>query len=168
MGSPRAIGLKESDARLQGLAGRRGQSVVLLVAAVIFLGCIVSPPGLMDDMDATQAQIARIMLDSGDWVTARINGIIYLEKPPLKYWLIAISFRIFGVHDWAARIPTALAAVLLCWVTTLFGTWAFGARAGAYAGVCLATCGGLFLFTRVLLPDVMLTLAITVALWSIL
>ena len=50
----------------------------------------------------------------------------YLEKPPLKYWLIAISFRIFGVHDWAARIPIALAAVLLCWVTAQFGTWAFG------------------------------------------
>lgn len=170
MGPPRASDLEEAGARLPGpgvIAGRRGQFVVLLVAAVIFLGCILSPPALMDDMDATQAQIARTMLDTGDWVTARINGVIYLEKPPLKYWLIALSFRVFGVHDWAARIPTALAAVLLCWVTALFGTWAFGARAGAYAGLCLATCIGLFLFTRVLLPDVMLTLAITVALFSL-
>src|SRR5690349_23692924 len=166
MGSPRGIDFEEADAHLKGLkvtAGRRGQLIVLLIAAVIFLGCIVSPPALMDDMDATQAQIARTMLESGDWVTARINGVVYLEKPPLKYWLIALSFRIFGVHDWAARIPTALAAVLLCWVTALFGTWAFGARAGTYAGLCLATCAGLFLFTRVLLPDVMLTLTITVA-----
>jgi 4-amino-4-deoxy-L-arabinose transferase-like glycosyltransferase len=171
MGSPRAIDFEEADAHLKGLkvtAGRRGQLIVLLIAAVIFLGCIVSPPALMDDMDATQAQIARTMLDSGDWVTARINGVIYLEKPPLKYWLIALSFRIFGVHDWASRIPTALAAVLLCWVTALFGTWAFDARAGIYAGFCLATCAGLFLFTRVLLPDVMLTLAITMALWALL
>jgi 4-amino-4-deoxy-L-arabinose transferase-like glycosyltransferase len=170
MGPPGAIGLKEADGCLTGpgsVAGRRGQFVVLLVAALIFLGCIVSPPALMDDMDATQAQIARTMLDSGDWVTARINGVIYLEKPPLKYWLIAISFRVFGVRDWAARIPTALSAVLLCWVTALFGTWAFDARAGTYAGLCLATCIGLFLFTRVLIPDVMLTLAITVALWSL-
>jgi 4-amino-4-deoxy-L-arabinose transferase-like glycosyltransferase len=171
MGSPRAIDFKEADAHLKGAgkaAGRRGQLIVLLVAAVIFLGCIVSPPALMDDMDATQAQIARTMLDSGDWVTARINGVAYLEKPPLKYWLIAISFRVFGVHDWAARIPPALAAVLLCWITALFGAWAFGTRAGTYAGLCLATCVGLFLFTRVLLPDVMLTLAITIALWSLL
>jgi 4-amino-4-deoxy-L-arabinose transferase-like glycosyltransferase len=171
MGSPRAIDFEEADARLKGSGantGRRGQLVVLFVAALIFVGCIVSPPALMDDMDATQAQIARTMLDSGDWVTARINGVIYLEKPPLKYWLIAISFRIFGVHDWAGRIPTALAAVLLCWVTALFSTWAFDVRAGTYAGLCLATCAGLFLFTRVLLPDVTLTLAITVALWALL
>src|SRR5712691_8991332 len=151
MESPRAIEFEEANANLKrsaGVAGRRGQFAVLLVAALIFLGCIVSPPALMDDMDATQAQIARTMLDSGDWVTARINGVIYLEKPPLKYWLIALSFRIFGVHDWAARIPSALAAVLLCWVTALFGTWAFYERAGTYAGLCLATCIGLFLFTR--------------------
>src|SRR5258708_1738943 len=171
MGAPRAIDFEEADAnpsRHSAPTGRHGQLVVLLVASLIFLGCIVSPPALMDDMDATQAQIARTMLDSGDWVTARINGVIYLENPPLKSWRNALSFRIFGVHVWAARIPTALAAVLLAWVTALFGTWAFDARAGTYAGLCLATCVGLFLFTRVLLPDVMLTLAITVALWSLL
>jgi 4-amino-4-deoxy-L-arabinose transferase-like glycosyltransferase len=142
--------------------------IVALIAAFIFLGCIVSPPSLMDDMDAVQAQIARNMLQSGDWVTARLDGIAYLEKSPLKYWMIAISFAIFGVHDWAARIPIALAALLLCWVTARFGSWAFGRRAGMYAGIALATCVGLFLFTRVLIPDVMLTLAVTVALWGLL
>src|SRR5271170_1412945 len=81
----------------------RAQWTVLLVAAVIFLGCIISPPALMDDVDAVQAQIARNMLDSGDWVTAHLDGIAYLEKPPLKYWLIAVTFKLFGVHDWAAR-----------------------------------------------------------------
>jgi 4-amino-4-deoxy-L-arabinose transferase-like glycosyltransferase len=122
----------------------------------------------MDDVDAVQAQIARNMLHSGDWVTARLDGIAYLEKSPLKYWMIAISYQIFGVHDWAARIPLALATVLLCWVTTLFGTWAFGQRAGMYAGIVLATSVGLFLFTRILIPDVMLTLTITLALWGLL
>src|SRR5690242_15000644 len=77
---------------------------LLLVAAIVFLGCVFSPPSLMDDVDATQAQIARNMLDSGDWVTAHLNGVAYLEKPPLKYWMIAASFRLFGVHDWAARL----------------------------------------------------------------
>jgi 4-amino-4-deoxy-L-arabinose transferase-like glycosyltransferase len=170
MGSPPAIGLEEADARGRGsnaAARQRGPLIVLLVAALIFLGCIISPPALMDDVDAVQAQIARTMLDSGDWVTARLDGVAYLEKPPLKYWLIAISYSAFGVHDWAARIPSALAAVLLCWVTALFGTWAFDARAGTYAGLCLATCVGLFLFTRVLIPDVMLTLTVTLTLWSL-
>ena len=83
---------------------------VLLFAGAVYLGCIVSPPSLMDDVDAVQAQIARNMLTSGDWVTARLDGIAYLEKSPLIYWLIAVSYKIFGVHDWAARIPVALSA----------------------------------------------------------
>ena len=115
-------------------AGLRYQLIVLLVAALIFLGCIVSPPSLMDDVDAVQAQIARNMLQSGDWVTARLDGVAYLEKSPLKYWMIAVSFVIFGVHDWAARIPIALSTVLLCWVTARFGAWAFGRRAGHVRG----------------------------------
>ena len=107
----------------------------------------------MDDVDAVQAQIARDMLESGDWVTARLDGVAYLEKPPLKYWMIAVSYMIFGVHDWAARIPIALAAILLCWVTARFGAWAFSPKAGLVAGLALATCVGLFLFTRILIPD---------------
>src|SRR5262244_2114686 len=90
---------------------RRYALIVVAVAAAIFLGCIVSPPGLMDDVDAVQAQIARNMLDSGDWVTARLDGIAYLEKSPLIYWIMAVSFRIFGVHDWAARIPLGIGTV---------------------------------------------------------
>jgi hypothetical protein len=66
------------------------------------------------------------------------------------------------VHDWVARIPTALAAVLLCFITARYGAWAFGRRAGFYAGLILATSIGLFLFTRILIPDVMLTLTITI------
>jgi 4-amino-4-deoxy-L-arabinose transferase-like glycosyltransferase len=140
--------------------------LVALVAAIIFVGCITSPPSLMDDVDAVQAQIARTMLQSGDWVTARLDGIAYLEKSPLKYWMMAVCFKLFGVHDWAARLPVALAAVLLCWVTAQFGTWAFDRRAGMSAGLVLATSVGLFLFTRILIPDVILTLAITVALFA--
>jgi 4-amino-4-deoxy-L-arabinose transferase-like glycosyltransferase len=147
---------------------RAGTLLPLLVAAVIFLGCIISPPSLMDDVDSVQAQIARNMLQSGDWVTARLDGIAYLEKSPLKYWMIAVAYMIFGVHDWAARIPIALATVLLCWVTAKFGAWAFGKRAGMYAGLVLATSVGLFLFTRILIPDAILTLTITLALWSLL
>ena len=122
----------------------------------------------MDDVDAVQAQIARNMLTSGDWVTARIDGIIYLEKSPLIYWLIAASYKIFGAFDWAARIPIALSCVALAWLTAAFGVWAFGRRAGFYAGLCISTCIGLFLFTRILIPDVMLTAAITLALWAFL
>jgi 4-amino-4-deoxy-L-arabinose transferase-like glycosyltransferase len=146
----------------------RYELVVVLVAAAVFLGCAWSPPSLMDDVDAVQAQIARNMLDSGDWVTARLDGIAYLEKSPLKYWMIAVCYMIFGVHDWAARLPGALAAIVLCWLTARMGAWAFSAKAGLYAGLSLATCVGLFLFTRILIPDVILTLTIALAMWSLL
>jgi|SRR5579871_4668074 len=144
------------------------QLVIILIASAVFLACIFSPPSLMDDVDATQAQIARNMLDSGDWITAHLNGVAYLEKPPLKYWLIATSFKVFGVHDWVARLPLALFAVGLCWLTARIGFWAFSERAGLYAGMALASCVGLFLFTRILIPDVALAFTITLALWSFL
>ena len=129
---------------------------------------MVSPPSLMDDVDAVQAQIARNMLTSGDWVTARLDGVAYLEKAPLVYWLMAGSYKIFGVHDWAARIPIALSVMGLAWLTAAFGVWAFGRRAGFYAGLSTATCIGLFLFTRILIPDVMLTFTITLSMWAFL
>jgi 4-amino-4-deoxy-L-arabinose transferase-like glycosyltransferase len=122
----------------------------------------------MDDVDAVQAQIARNMLESGDWVTARLNGIVYLEKSPLIYWIMAVSYKVFGVHDWAARLPLAFINIALCWVTARFALWAFGRRAAIYSGVILATCVGIFLFTRILIPDAALTLTITLALWSML
>src|ERR1700729_95990 len=142
--------------------------IVLLVAAAVYAGCMISPPSLMDDVDAVQAQIARNMLTSGDWVTARLDGVPYLEKSPLIYWLIAASFKVFGAKDWAARIPVVLAAIALAWLTTAFGMWAFGRRAGFYAGLCISTCFGLFLFTRILIPDVMLTASIAFSMWAFL
>jgi hypothetical protein len=122
----------------------------------------------MDDVDAVQAQIARNMLQSGDWVTARLDGVAYLEKSPLKYWMIAVSYMIFGVHDWASRIPIALSGILLCFLVARMARWAISEEAGLYAGLSLATCAGLWLFTRVLIPDVVLTLAIAFALWCFL
>ena len=142
--------------------------VLLLVAAAVYLGCIVSPPSLMDDVDAVQAQIARNMLTSGDWVTARLDGVVYLEKAPLIYWTMAVAYATLGAHDWVARLPIALSAIALCWLTFAFGAWAFGKRAGFYAGLCMATCIGLFLFTRILIPDVMLTFTVALGMWAFL
>jgi hypothetical protein len=122
----------------------------------------------MDDVDAVQAQIARNMLSTGDWTTARLDGVAYLEKAPLVYWIIAISYKVFGASDWAARIPIALSCVGLALLTTAMGIWAFGRRAGLYAGLVIGTCIGLFLFTRILIPDVMLTLAIALGMWGFL
>jgi hypothetical protein len=122
----------------------------------------------MDDVDGVHAQIPRNMLESGDWVTAHLDGVPYLEKSPMVYWMMAISYKLFGVHDWAARLPLALAVVALCWVTQRFGAWAFGEETGLYAGLALSTSAGLFLFTRILIPDATLTLVFAIAFWSFL
>ena len=146
----------------------RSDLIVVGIAAAIFVGCMFSPPHLLDDSDAVLAQIGRNMLTSGDWVTAQLDGVPYLEKAPLGFWLEAISFRLLGAHDWAARLWLVLAVLALCLVTTRFARWAFGEPAGLYAGVVLATCAGLWLFTRILIPDAALALAITAGLYAFL
>ncbi len=147
---------------------RRYQWLVLLVASAVFLACIVSPPSLMDDVDSVQAAISRAMVRTGDWVTPHLDGVKYFEKPPLKYWIIAIFFKLFGIHDYIARLPLALITVALCWLTFRMGAWAFDNRAGLYSGLVLSTCVGLFLFTRVLISDSQLTFTIALAMWSFL
>lgn len=144
------------------------QAIVILVAVLVFIGCIISPPHLQDDVDAVQGQIAFNMLHSGDWVTAHLDGIAYMEKAPLKYWMIAAAFKVFGVRDWATRLPVSGSAIILCWLVYLVGRWAFSERAGGYAGVVLATCLGLFIFTRFQIPDAILTTTITLSMWGFL
>ena len=146
------------------LSGKRGELLILLLASVVFLLTIVSPPSLMDDVDAFQAIMAKNMYQSGDWVTARVDGVAYFDKAPFKYWITVLLYYLFGVHDWVARIPSAMSAILLSWLVLRFGRWAFGDKAGLYAGLVISTCIGLFLFTRIIIPDVMLTLTFTVAL----
>jgi 4-amino-4-deoxy-L-arabinose transferase-like glycosyltransferase len=147
---------------------RRPGLLVLLFAGLIYILTLVSPPHLMDDVDSVQAQIAKNMLRSGDWVTARLDGVPYLEKSPLKYWLIAGAYAIFGVHDWAARLIVVGSILALCWLVFGMGRWAFGESEGLHAGLALGTCAGLFLFTRILIPDVLLTATIALAMWALL
>src|SRR4051812_44737977 len=78
------------------------QLTVVIFAVLIFLGFLINSPALSDDLDASHGSIGRTMLQSGDWVTPRLDGIVYLEKSPLPYWAITICFWIFGIHDWAA------------------------------------------------------------------
>ncbi len=143
-------------------------ALLLAVAALIYAPALFSPPHLMDDVDAVQAQIARNMLESGDWVTARLDGVPYLEKAPLKYWMIACSYALFGVHDWAARLPVALSVLALAALVYWMGCWAFSERAGFRAAIVISTSAGTFLFTRILIPDITLTFTIALAIFAML
>jgi Dolichyl-phosphate-mannose-protein mannosyltransferase len=120
-------------------------------------------PSLLDDADATHAEAAKEVLRRNDWVTLHVNGVRYLEKAPLLYWAVAASFRLFGLNTFAVRFPIVVAVVLLALVAYLFGRWAYSEKAGLYAAATLASCVGMFLFTRVMIPEAILTLWFTLA-----
>jgi 4-amino-4-deoxy-L-arabinose transferase-like glycosyltransferase len=130
----------------------------------VYFGSLFSP-ALLDDADSTHAEAAREMFVSGDYVTLHVNGVRYLEKAPLPYWLVAFCYRIFGVNEFASRLPMALSVLLLGVLAVVWGRRAFGERAGIYAGLMVYTGAGVFLFTRVLIPDVLLSLLIAASLY---
>jgi 4-amino-4-deoxy-L-arabinose transferase-like glycosyltransferase len=139
-------------------------AALAIVFAAIYVGSMFTPP-LLDDADSTHAEAAREMLISGDYVTLHINGVRYLEKPPLPYWLVAFSYKIFGVNEFATRVPMVL-SVLLLGVLAFRWRWrAFGERTGVYAALFVYTCVGIYLFTRVLIPDALLSLLIAAAVY---
>jgi 4-amino-4-deoxy-L-arabinose transferase-like glycosyltransferase len=135
-----------------------------LVFLAVYFGAIFSP-ALLDDADSTHAEAAREMYVTGDYVTLHVNGVRYLEKAPLPYWMVAISYHLFGVNEFATRLPMALSALLLGVLALAWGRRAFGERAGIYAGLFTYTAAGVFLFTRILIPDVLLSLLIAASLY---
>jgi 4-amino-4-deoxy-L-arabinose transferase-like glycosyltransferase len=137
---------------------RKPLSIALTLAfmALVYVS-LCFQPSLLDDADSTHAQAAKEMLQSGDFVTLHINGVRYLEKAPFLYWLVAGSIRIFGVNEFAVRFPTAVAIILLAFMVYVFGRWAFSVKAGAYAAGIIVSCAGVFLFTRVMIPEAWLS-----------
>jgi 4-amino-4-deoxy-L-arabinose transferase-like glycosyltransferase len=148
---------------------RRSTALLLLSGLwlIIFFASLFTPP-LLDDADGTHANAARHMALSGDLVTLRVNGIRYLEKAPLPYWLVALSFRIFGFNTFAAHLPQAIGVLLLALLGYVWASRAFNARTGFYTGLAVLTSAGVFLFTRYFIPDVLLSLFLCSALYSLL
>src|ERR1035437_7332110 len=134
---------------------------------ILFFASLFAQP-VLDDADGTHANAARHMALSGDWVTLRVNNVRYLEKAPLPYWIAAASFRLFGFNTFAAHLPQALAVLLLMLLRFRWARQAFGERDALYTGLGVLTSAGVFLFTRVFIPDVLLSLLLAAALYSFL
>ena len=133
-------------------------ALIFVVWAIVYLGSMFSPP-LMDDADTVHAEAAREMVETGDWVTLHINGgFRYLEKAPLMYWCVAASYKIFGVHDWSARLPIALGMLALLLVVYRIGRRFYGDEGGLYAALALATGFGPFIYTRFMIPEMLVAL----------
>ena len=132
--------LSAENRRPAALASARRAIPWILIAvvwlAVYFQGAF--RPSLLDDADSTHAEAAREMYHTGNYVTLHVNGVRYLEKAPLPYWLVAFGFEAFGVSEFAVRLPVILSILLLVGLGALWGLRAFGDRAGIYAGLFVA------------------------------
>ena len=110
-------------------------------------------PGLMDPDEGRYAEIAREMLLLKDWLIPHLNLVPYLEKPPLVYWLTSLSFAAFGLTEWAARLPSALAALAGLYLAYGLGRALWGEREGFWGAMVLATIGGYMVLARLLTLD---------------
>lgn len=148
----------------------RSVSTLVLFWGVLQIGGLFTP-GLLDDVDSVYIQIAREMLQRHDFVTPTIDGIRFFDKPPLMYWMAAGSMRVFGVHDWAARLPLALGVLGLLLAVYALGIRFFRGvspldnpdRGGLYAALALATSIGPYLYTRFYIPDILIALWMTLS-----
>ena len=99
---------------------RRAWTLLAIVAAIAWFANL-DVRKLQHPDEGRYAEIAREMVASGDWVTPRLNGIKYFEKPPLQYWLTAASFEAFELDEWTARLPGAMAGFLTILVVAYAG-----------------------------------------------
>jgi 4-amino-4-deoxy-L-arabinose transferase-like glycosyltransferase len=144
---------------------RRAEWVLILSVFLAVYFAALFTPSLLDDADATHAQAAQHMAMTGHIVTLMVDGIRYLEKPPLPYWLVAIDFKLFGFNAFATHLPEALAVLGCAILALLWGRRAYSERAAFYAALAVLTSIGTFLFTRYFIPESILTLLIALGLY---
>ena len=144
----------------------RPKSLPYLIGIIFFWGLIYLPglasPAMMDDADSEHAVIAREMLQTHDFVTMHVNGIRYLDKAPLPYWIMFGSYSLFGVSEFSARLPFTLFALLTFLAVFALGREIAGEEAGFCSALVLATAIGPYIYTRFVIPDVMVCFWLTV------
>ena len=145
------------------LDSRKGRTLLLLALTLGIYLATAAEPALVDESDCGHAIAAREVRESGDWAVLHINGIRYLDKPPLHYWIVAASYALLGESAFSTRLSLALAVTGLVWMVYVFGRRFFGEDAGFYAGLVMATSFGTFLFTRTMIPEAIYALLFTAA-----
>lgn len=140
---------------------------MLLVAVVIWCGNLEYRKLSLSD-EGRYSEIPRYMAQSGDWTTPRLNGIKYFEKPPLQYWATAASYRVFGEHNWSARLWPALTGFLGVLLMYFVGARLYGATAGLYTALVLGSSVLYSALAHILTLDMGLAFFLTVALAGIL
>ena len=145
----------------------RAWTLLLLLFLAVHAAALFSP-SLLDDADATHANAAAHMARSGDWVTLYVNGVRYLEKPPLPYWIAALDYHLFGYNVFATHLPMSLAVLACAALAWVWARRAYGDRAAFYAALAILSTVGVFLFTRIFIPEALLTFLLSFALYCFL
>jgi 4-amino-4-deoxy-L-arabinose transferase-like glycosyltransferase len=133
----------------------RGRLLLLtpvVLAAVLYLPCAAGR-AVLDVDEALYVHAAQGMLRRHDFVTPYVNGVRFLDKPPLLYWLLASTYRMLGTTEFAAHLPPALFVIATAWLLTRLGASLAGEWAGFGAGLGFAFSTGTYLFTRETLHD---------------
>jgi 4-amino-4-deoxy-L-arabinose transferase-like glycosyltransferase len=135
---------------------------VAVVAAGLYFLALGAPP-FVDPPEGFHAAVAQSIARTGDWVTLRVDGVRYFDKPPLLYWLMRAAFAVAGPTTIAARFWPALGGVGCAAVTAFIGARLGGPRLGLLAGLMVAANLGLFLSARLVKPDSLFILFLTLA-----
>ena len=140
----------------------------LLIVAVLVI-CFftgLASLGLTGPDEPRYAWIARAMANTGDWITPKLYGQPWFEKPALYYWCAAAGFKYLSSAEWAARLPSAIAALVAAFAAGLIAVWRYGARTARATVLIFATCAGVIAFARAAAPDMLFTAALALALFS--
>ncbi len=157
--------LKGAPARWQG-AETLAVPVVFGIAGLIFFFHL-GGYGFWEPDEARYGEIAREMLAMRDYVVPHLNYVAYVEKPPLLYWLTALSFRILGINEFAARMVPALSALVGVLATFVFADRMMGRRRAVMAAAILATAPLYAVMAQVLTTDMLLSALTTIALFAL-
>ncbi len=131
---------------------RPGFWVVLMAGLVIMP--LLGSTGLWDPWETHYAEVARRMLTDGDWITLRWRQEMFYSKPVGIFWLMAISFKLFGINAWAARLPFALIGILGVWLSYRFVSKITDTRRGLWAAGVLATTPFYYIISRQAITDI--------------
>lgn len=149
--------------------GPRLRDAVLLVVSIgLFFALFLGSRPLSAPDEGRYVEISREMVETGDWLTPRLNGVKYFEKPPLFYWFEAFLIKLFGLSEWSVRTGPALFALFGCLMVYYAGARLFSRTAGILSAVVLATSLLFFALSRLISPDMPVSVLLTASLLSFL
>lgn len=136
----------------------------IAVFSIIVVFCNLGGIPLLDPDEPVYAETPKEMLLFNDWLSPRIYGDFWYDKPPMYYWLVTLSFKLFGVNEFAARFPSALLSIICIWLVYRAGSRFFSERAGSIGSLVLATSLGYIYMSKAAVTDITLTLCFTACL----